>query len=268
MIAPPDASSTCESVGALAAAIVLAAALAALLAAFYILPFTVLLPLATQVPKVEAAPLFIGTEMANFLLGMPIWPLQVGIGYVFGVGHGFFIALAGYVLSSLPPYFLAPVLLPACKRVLVTFDRLVVAPLRGRCFGNRLDVCAASGRSGLLDGLALTIERRPFELVLAMRLNLVPPAGLTSYAFGGAGVPFRTYIAATALGTMPNTLAYCYLGSLLDSIAQLVMGGQPEFDSRGTALMATAFAASVALMVFLSRLAARRLKEARQEQGG
>ena len=92
----------------------------------------------------------------------------------------------------------------------------------------------------------------------------MPPAGLTSYALGAAGVPFRTFVFGTALGTIPNTLAYVYLGSLLDSIAALLQGEKPAFDRSGTALLAAAFMASVVIMVILSHAAARRLESERR----
>jgi uncharacterized membrane protein YdjX (TVP38/TMEM64 family) len=260
---------------ALVAAIAIGGATLGLVAAAYILPFTVLLPLALTLPKDQAAMLIVGTESLNFLAGMPIWPLQVSLGYIFGVQAGLAVALTGYVLSSLTPYLLAPKLVPLCQRAAKWFDDRVLTPLRQRrfcgCFAGpaESDRAAASCLSdghGLLDGLALTVEQRPLELTLALRLNLLPPAGLTSYALGAAGVPFCTFVLGTTLGTLPNTLAYVYIGSLLDSIAALLDGHRPEFDASGTALLAGASLASLALMVVLSRAAAERLAAARRQE--
>ena len=173
---------------ALLAAIAMGGAAIGLVAAAYILPFTVLLPLAMTLPKAEAAALIVGTEAINFLAGMPIWPLQVSLGYIFGVRIGLAVALTGYVLSSLAPFLLEPRLVPLLERATRWFDERVLTPLRqsgscGCCTG--ADGCAGSctaGSGGLLDGLALTVQERPLELTLALRLNLLPPAGLTSYA--------------------------------------------------------------------------------------
>lgn len=259
-----------SSVLALSTAGVVGASVISLVAAAYVLPFTILLPLALTLPKPTAALLVVGTEAINFLIGMPIWPLQVTLGYLYGASLGFAVALSGYVLSSLAPFLLAPRLLPMVERASQLL-RSVLAPLRAHrcagcccCTGEQLIRSCEPGSGGLLDGLAMTVEQRPFELTLALRLNLVPPAGLTSYALGAAGVPFATYVLGTALGTVPNTLAYVYLGSLLDSIAAVLAGTSPRFDKSGTALLAGAFAASVVIIAMLSQAAAQRIEAARQ----
>ena len=127
MIAAP--ADTRRDAIALAAAFAIGVAAIGLVAAAYILPFTVLLPLAMTLPKEEAAILIVGTEAINFLAGMPIWPLQVSLGYIFGVQAGLVVALTGYVLSSLTPFLLAPTLLPFCHRMSSLVDRRLLTPL-------------------------------------------------------------------------------------------------------------------------------------------
>ena len=45
---------------------------------------------------------------------------------------------------------------------------------------------------------------------------------------------------ASVVGTVPNTFAYVYVGSLLDSIGELLAGGRPAFDARSSTLLAIA----------------------------
>lgn len=61
--------------------------------------------------------------------------------------------------------------------------------------------------------LEKAMARRGFPVVLALRLAPFVPFDLVSYAAGIARVPLRSYIAATFLGSLPGTFAYCFLGA-------------------------------------------------------
>ena len=110
---------------------------------------------------------------------------------------------------------------------------------------------ACAGSEDLLDGLLLALRERPFSVVLSLRLNPLPPAGLTSYALGLVGtVPLSSYIAACALGTAPNVLAYVFVGALLTTLEAL-RRGEVHLTPQGTALGGVSFAISIALCVWL-----------------
>ncbi|MES3026441.1 MAG: TVP38/TMEM64 family protein [Pseudomonadota bacterium] len=71
---------------------------------------------------------------------------------------------------------------------------------------NRL---AASRLRRLVEGF----ERAPFGFLLTLRLAPLSPFGLVNVAAGCARAPFRPYVAATALGAVPHSLIYSYLGA-------------------------------------------------------
>ena len=81
-------------------------------------------------------------------------------------------------------------------------------------------------------------------------------------------VPFGAYLAASALGTVPLVAAYVYAGALLSSIADMLKGGKraTALTPKGTMLVAGAFLASLALMLWLWRVGAARVAPTRARQ--
>jgi len=63
--------------------------------------------------------------------------------------------------------------------------------------------------------LEAAMQRRGFPMVLMLRVAPFVPFDLVSYAAGAARVPLRAYVPATAIGTLPGTFAYCFLGASL-----------------------------------------------------
>ncbi|MBT9470471.1 MAG: TVP38/TMEM64 family protein [Pseudomonadota bacterium] len=66
--------------------------------------------------------------------------------------------------------------------------------------------------SGRLRKLVEGFERAPFRYLLTLRLVPLSPFGLVNVAAGCARAPFQAYLAATALGAVPYSLIYSYLG--------------------------------------------------------
>ncbi len=66
--------------------------------------------------------------------------------------------------------------------------------------------------TGRLRTLVEGFERAPFRYLLTLRLVPLSPFGLVNVAAGCARAPFRAYVAATAVGAVPYSLIYSYLG--------------------------------------------------------
>ena len=66
--------------------------------------------------------------------------------------------------------------------------------------------------TGRLRNLVEGFERAPFGYLLTLRLLPLSPFGLVNVAAGCARAPFRAYVAATAVGAVPYSLIYSYLG--------------------------------------------------------
>lgn len=58
-------------------------------------------------------------------------------------------------------------------------------------------------------------ERAGFATVLRLRLLPIVPFNVLSFAAGLAGIPFRAYLAATAIGIVPGTVVYTYFADSL-----------------------------------------------------
>lgn len=98
-----------------------------------------------------------------------------------------------------------------------------------------------------------------FLVVLLVRLSPLFPFSLTNYALGLTAVRLRDYFFASWIGMLPGTVVYVYLGTLALDIASLA-SRRPSVGSAGTALLIAGFAASVALVIVITRMANRTLK--------
>jgi uncharacterized membrane protein YdjX (TVP38/TMEM64 family) len=92
------------------------------------------------------------------------------------------------------------------------------------------------------------------KIVFLTRLSPVFPFTLLNYAFGLTRVALGDYVLASWIGMMPGTVMYVYLGSLARTG---VVGGRrtpAEWALYGLGLVAT-----IAVMVIITRIAARAL---------
>ena len=101
-----------------------------------------------------------------------------------------------------------------------------------------------------------------WKIVLLTRLTPVFPFTVLNYAYGLTGVGFVGYLVSSAIGILPGTLLYIYLGS---SVARTVAGESDplELVARGLGL-----AAFVVVTILITRTARRALREAGVETGG
>jgi uncharacterized membrane protein YdjX (TVP38/TMEM64 family) len=113
---------------------------------------------------------------------------SVAAGALFGAIWGTVLTVIGATLGATAAYVLA--------------RRLGRAPVRAR----------TGERFARLDAW---VARRGFLAVLYVRLIPVFPFNAVNYAFGMTSVTPRAYIAATALGITPATIAFVAVGSSL-----------------------------------------------------
>ena len=120
-------------------------------------------------------------------VGIPRTPLHVAAGVVFSFPVAMAVVLAGAV---------------SAQALTFTIARTVA-----RDWVMRRIADAPRVRQ-----LLALVEEEPFKIVFLVRLNLFIPGVLKGYGFGTTGVPFGTYLAASALGFLPVGLAHVYLG--------------------------------------------------------
>jgi uncharacterized membrane protein YdjX (TVP38/TMEM64 family) len=104
------------------------------------------------------------------------------------------------------------------------------------------------------------VGREGFKIVLLTRLSPVFPFNLLNYAYGVTGVSLKDYVLAS-IGMIPGTLMYVYIGSLAGSIATIGTGTQPTNPSIQWAIRIIGFIATVAVTVYVTRVARKALAE-------
>ncbi|MGD9736001.1 MAG: TVP38/TMEM64 family protein [Solirubrobacterales bacterium] len=119
---------------------------------------------------------------------VPATPASVAAGALFGAVWGSVLTVVGATLGATGAYLLA--------------RGLGRAPLRVRS-GDRLE------------RLDAWVGRHGFRAVLYVRLVPLLPFNVVNYVFGLTSVRPRQYVAATALGIVPGTVAFVALGSSL-----------------------------------------------------
>lgn len=98
------------------------------------------------------------------------------------------------------------------------------------------------------------------KIVFLLRLSPVFPFNLLNYALGLTRVRFTDYLIAGA-GMLPGTLLYVYYGKVLGDVAALAAGTKLERTTWDYVLLGVGLAATVAVTLFVTRLARRALKE-------
>lgn len=117
---------------------------------------------------------------------------------------------------------------------------------------------AASEKFAAIDN---AVGRQGLKIVLLTRLSPVFPFNLLNYAFGLTKVPFTKYALASWIGMLPGTVMYVYFGAGLRSLADAV-AGNVETGPAGKIFFWFGLAATIAVTIFVTRLARRALKQA------
>lgn len=166
--------------------------------------------------------------LAAELLMVPGAILIVGAGYLFGLAGG-----------------MAVVWIAATAAAAISF---VIARRLAR---ERVERFARRHRRfAALDG---AVEQGNWKVVALLRFSPIVPFGLSNYMYGLSKMKFAPYIAATALGMLPGTFLYVYLGTAGRGLGQ---GWGPWH----WALVGVGLVATVAASVYLARLTKKRLR--------
>ncbi len=145
---------------------------------------------------VAAAAIFALVYVVAAVLLLPGSVLTLGAGFVYGALWGTLIVVPASIAAALISFVIT-------RRV----GRDWVAK---RVEGNKK--FAALDRA---------VEHSGFKITLLVRLAPIFPFGVLNYTLGLTKVAFRDYALATALGMLPGTIAYVYLGSLATSATEL-----------------------------------------------
>ncbi len=182
--------------------------------------------------------LFIVVYALATVLFLPGWIFTVAACLVYGVIAGTAVALAGALLGATLAFL--------CGRYLVR-KRLQAATKGNRKFAA---IDKAIGDQG-------------WKIVGLLRLSPLIPFNLSNYFYGVTAVGFWPYVLASAVGMLPGTLLYAYLGGAGKAGLSGGGGGSPlKYVLLGVGLLAT-----ITVTIIISRAAKKALAKTGAAKG-
>jgi uncharacterized membrane protein YdjX (TVP38/TMEM64 family) len=142
---------------------------------------------------VGGALIALGLALAHVVIWYPAEILDAAVGYVYGFWVGLPLVMLGWIINAVLAYWVG---------------RHAARPLLWRFVGEH--------RFERLEGM---VEAGGTTLLLAMRLIPIIPFSLFSIAAGAARADFRTFVWTTAIGYLPLTAVFVYLGSRLETLS-------------------------------------------------
>jgi pyruvate/2-oxoglutarate dehydrogenase complex dihydrolipoamide dehydrogenase (E3) component/uncharacterized membrane protein YdjX (TVP38/TMEM64 family) len=175
------------------------------------------------------------------VLFIPGSAVTVGAGTLFGLKTGFLVVVVGANVGALCSFLLA----------------------RGFLRQKVVQWAAANPKFRSLDH---AIGRQGFKMVLLTRLSPVFPFVLLNYFLGLTAVRTGAYMVANLLGMLPATFLFVYIGAA----ARDAIAGQSDAsaDFYQQILKYVGLLATIAVVVLVTRIARKALRDAEQQQEG
>jgi len=175
------------------------------------------------------------------VLFIPGSALTLGAGGLFGFNTGFLVVLVGANIGALCAFLLSRTFL-------------------------RHKVASWAESNSKFKSLDRAIGGQGFKMVLLSRLSPALPFTLLNYLLGFTAVRTGAFVLANLLGMLPGTVLYVYIGAAArDAIAGTANGSA---DSYQQILKYFGLLATVAVVVLMTRMARKALREAEQQQEG
>jgi len=184
---------------------------------------------------VVGAMAFIVLYIVATIVFLPGSILTLGAGVLFGLIPGTIYVFIGATLGS------------------------IAAFLVGRYFARGWVSKKIAGNQNFV-AIDQAVSREGFKIVLLTRLSPIFPFTLLNYAFGITGVSFQDYVMG-AIGMLPGTLLYVYIGSLAGDLARIgseqpTLNPQLEWAIRIIGLIVT-----ISVTLYITRIARKSLAE-------
>ncbi len=171
------------------------------------------------------------------VLFLPGSILTIGAGLLFGVVKGSILVSIGSITGAALAFLVARYL--ARERI-------------ERKFGKNQKFAAIDSAIG----------KEGWKIVFLLRLTPLLPFNVSNYLYGLTSVAFWPYVLASWVGMIPGTILYVYIGSLGKTAAEAASGGA---DTGKLALNAVAFLATIAVTVYVTKIARKALKDVQLE---
>ncbi|MDP6038430.1 MAG: TVP38/TMEM64 family protein [Candidatus Latescibacteria bacterium] len=173
------------------------------------------------------------------VLFLPGSLITIGSGYLFGLGWGTLMVSISATISASLSFLIARYLA----------RDWVVSKAKQNAKFNAID--QAIGKQG-------------WKIVGLLRLSPALPFSLSNYLYGLTAIRFVPYVLATWIGTFPGTLMYVYLG-VIGKAGLDAASGDGGSSSAQQALLIIGLIATIAVTIFVTRIAQKALKESAVE---
>lgn len=181
---------------------------------------------------------FIGAYALATVLFLPGWIFTVAAGLVYGVAGGTAVALTGAIIGSTLAFL--------CGRYLV-----------------RKRVEAATKGNKKFAAIDKAVGEQGWKIVGLLRLSPIVPFNLSNYFYGVTAVGFVPYVLASAVGMLPGTLLYAYLGGA----GKAGLGGEGGQSPLKWVFLGIGLVATVVVTIIVSRTAKKALEKAGTAKG-
>jgi uncharacterized membrane protein YdjX (TVP38/TMEM64 family) len=183
---------------------------------------------------------FVGGYALAVVAFVPASLLTLAAGAIFGLGEGVLYVFSAATLGSSLAFLVSRYLARGAVEKRVEGDPRFAA------------IDRAVGEQGR-------------KIVFLLRLSPVFPFNLLNYALGLTRVRFVDYLVA-AIGMLPGTLLYVYLGKVAGDVAAIAGGAETDAGGARTVLLGVGLVATVIVTTLVTRIARRALAEATGEE--
>ena len=211
---------------------------------------------------VVAALLLFGRRIAGYLPGFSAWVDGLGVWGPIVFVLGYAVATVAFIPGSLLTVAGGAIFGLAEGTALVFVGACLGATgafIASRYFfrGAIEKRVAAEPRFAAIDR---AVGREGFKIVLLLRLTPIVPFVLLNYALGLTRVKLGHY-AGAFIGMLPATLLYVYYGKVVGDLAEIAAGVGDERGWGTHVVTGVGLVATVAVIVLVTRIARRALKE-------
>ena len=102
------------------------------------------------------------------------------------------------------------------------------------------------------------IGKNGWKIIGLLRLSPLIPFNLSNYFYGITAVSLKAYVAISAVGMIPGTLLYAYLGAIGKAG---IAGEKTQHSSAQYILLGVGLVATIAVTILVSRIAKNALKK-------
>jgi uncharacterized membrane protein YdjX (TVP38/TMEM64 family) len=125
----------------------------------------------------------------------------------------------------------------------------------------RGSVARRAGQNRKFEAIDGAIGARGWTIVALLRLSPVMPFNLSNYLFGLTAIRFWPYLVTSWLTMLPGTFLYVYLGYVGRMGLAATSGGNASGGVGRWALLLVGLAATVAVTVYVTRIARKAIRE-------